>query len=67
MDHHGPLQDQAGILSFKDCLAGSRRMLLFKVKWVFLPMGEVWSMHNANTQCRVEGREEAKGQRKFFI
>ena len=33
---------------------------------VFLLMGEVWSMHNAGTQCAVEGTEEAKGQRTFF-
>ena len=24
-------------------------------------------MHNADTQCTVEGREEAKGQRKVFM
>ena len=24
-------------------------------------------MHNADTQCTVDGREEAKGQRTFFV
>ena len=24
-------------------------------------------MHNIDIQCTVEGREEAKGQRKFFM
>ena len=42
-------------------------MLLFRVKEVFLPMEEVWSMPNTDTQCTVEGREEAKGQRNFFM
>lgn len=39
-------------------------MLLFKVEQAFLPMAEVWLMHNADTQCIVGGREEDKGQRK---
>ena len=29
--------------------------------------GEVWWMRNADIQCTVEGGEEAKGQRKFFM
>ena len=37
------------------------------VEPVFLLMGEVWLMHNADTQCTVEGRVEVKGQRKFFM
>ena len=48
------------------CLVDARGMLLFVVEQVFLPMGEVWLMHNAGTQCTVEGREEAKGPRKIF-
>ena len=28
---------------------------------------EVWSMHYADTQCTVKGREEAKGQKKIFM
>ena len=51
----------------RSCLVDAGRMLLFMVEQVFLLMGEVWSMHNADTQCMVEGREEAKRQRKFFI
>ena len=39
----------------------------FMVEQVFLPMGEVWSMHKADTQCTVEGKEEAEGQRTFFM
>ena len=34
---------------------------------VFLLMGEVWLMHNADTQCTVRGREEAKGQRRNYV
>lgn len=33
---------------------------------LFLPVGEGWFMHNANTQCTVERGEEAKGQRNFL-
>ena len=48
------------------CLGDARRMLLFRAEQVFLPTGKFWSMPNADAQCTVEGREEAKGQRKFF-
>ena len=48
-------------------LVDVRRMLLFIVEQAFLPTGEVWLMHDADTQCTVAGREEAKGQRKFFL
>ena len=48
------------------CLVGAKRMLLFMVGWVFLRMGEVWLMHNVDTQYKLEGREEIKGQRKNF-
>ena len=51
----------------KSWLVGTRRMLLFVIEWVFLPRGEVWLMHNADTQCTVEGREKAKGQKKVFM
>ena len=49
-----PFQDQEGKLSFKDCLVDIGRMLLLMVEQVFLPMGEVWWTHNANTQCTVQ-------------
>ena len=51
----------------RSCLVDARRRLFFMVEQVFLPMGDVWSMHNADTQCTVEGREEAKRQRHFFF
>ena len=31
------------------------------------PAEDVWLMHNADTQCTVEGREEAQRQRKKFL
>ena len=55
------------MLCFKDCLVDAGRILLFMVEQVFLLMGEVWSMHNADTQCSVERGEEAKGQRSVFV
>lgn len=65
MRHRDLLQDQEGIYLLRSCLVGTRRMLFFVVEKVFLPMGEVWSMHEADSQYTVEGREEAKGQRKI--
>ena len=41
------------------CLADARRMWLFEQ--TFLPVGEVWLMHNSDMQCTVVGREESKG------
>ena len=65
--HCDPLQNLEGMLSFKELSYWSRRMLLFMVEQVFLQMREVWLMHNADTQCTVAGREEAKGKRKMFM
>ena len=48
----------------RSCLVDAGRMLPLMVEQVFLLMGEVWLMHN--TQCTIEGREEAKGQRRIF-
>ena len=50
----------------RSCLVDARRMLFFMAEQVFLPVGQVWWMQNPDTQCTVEGREEAKGQRKCF-
>ena len=36
------------------------------VEQVFLLMGEVWSMHNADTHCTLEGREGPKGRENFL-
>ena len=33
---------------------------------VFLLMGEVWSMHNADTECTVKGERRPKGKKKFL-
>ena len=51
----------------RSCLIGTRRMLHFMAEQVFLPMGEVWLMHNADMQFLVVKGEEAKGrENKFF-
>ena len=45
----------------RSCLIDAGRMLFFMVEQVFVLMGGVWSMHNADTQCterEPEGREE---------
>ena len=41
-------------------LIGSGRMLLFTVEQVFLWMGEICFMHDADTQCTGWRREEVK-------
>ena len=38
-------------------------MLFFMVEQV---LGEVWSMHNADTQCRVQEKRSSKGRQEFF-
>ena len=54
------------MLSLGSCLADARR-LLFMAEQVFLPMGEVWLMHNADMQFLVVKGEEAKGREKKFL
>ena len=61
--HHKPKKEYY-IFS---CLFGAGKMLFFMVEQVFLLMGEIWSMPNVDIQCTVQGREETKGQRTFFM
>ena len=37
------------------------------VEQIFLPLGEICSMCDVDTQSKVEGTEEAKGQRSFMF
>ena len=37
------------------------------VEQVFLPMGEVWAMHNADAQCTVGGEGKPKGREEFLF
>ena len=46
----------------RSCLVDAKKTLLFMVEQVFLPMAEVWWMHNA-----WWGRGEARGQRGIFM
>ena len=55
------------MLSLRSCPVGIGRMLLFMAEQVFLPMGKVCSVQNEFTQCAVLGREEAQGQRNFYV
>ena len=60
------------MLLFRELSCCARGMLFSMVKQVFLPVGEVWWMHNEVIQYTEEGREEAKMQRKkkmlnFFL
>ena len=50
----------------KSGLVDARGMLLFMVEEVFLPMGEIWSMHDANTQSTVRGNRRPKGREEFL-
>ena len=36
------------------------------VEQEFLPMGKVWSVHNADTQCTLWGERRPKGREKFL-
>ena len=51
----------------RSCLVSARRMIMVYGQAGISADGEVWSMHNANMRYMVEKREEAKGQRKFFM
>ena len=58
-----PYQEE--MLPLKNCLVGAR-ILLFIVEQVFLLMGKLWSMHNADTQCIVRGERKPKGRENFL-
>ena len=51
----------------RSCVVDARRILLFMVEQGCLLMGEDWSMYITDTQCAVQGREEAIGQRKIVM
>lgn len=48
-------------------MVGERCRRMLEAEQVFLPTGEVWCMHSADTQYTIEGREEDKWQRKFMF
>ena len=50
----------------RSCLVDAKRMLLFMVEQVFLLMGEVLLMRNADTQCTVGGERRPKGREEFL-
>ena len=52
----------------RSCLVDARRKLLFMVEQVFLPAGEDWSMHEADTQCLggVGGRVKKSSYLNFY-
>ena len=50
------------MLSLRSYLIDAGRILLFPVE-----MGEVWSMHNADTQCTVPGERRPKGREHSFL
>ena len=41
-------------------------MLLVVFEQVFLPMGEVWMLHNAGTQFTVRKRGQ-RAEKKFYV
>ena len=50
----------------RSCLIDARRMLLFMVEEVFLPVREVWLMPNVQRRGEVQSAEEKKGFVFFF-
>lgn len=54
------------MLSFTEFLIDARRTLLSMVEQLFLPVGEVWSMHNTDTQCALWGERRPKGKEDFL-
>ena len=51
----------------RSCLVDAGRMLLFMAEQVFLLMGEVWSMHNADTQCTEGERGGQRAEKNFYV
>ena len=45
----------------RSCLVGAWRMLFFVAEQVSAN-GVVWSLHNAGTQCTVQGERRPKGR-----
>ena len=62
-----PYKIKRGCYLLRHCLVVARRMLLFRVEQIFLPMGEVWSMHNEDTQCRVGGGGGQRAEKNFYV
>ena len=51
----------------RSCLLGARRMLLFMVEHVFLPVGEVWLRQNAEAWCTWGEREGQRAEKNFYV
>ena len=51
----------------RSCLGDAGKRFLFMVERVFLPMGEVWSLYNADIKGMVGETEEAKRRTKCFM
>ena len=51
----------------RSCLVDAGKRFLFMAEWVFLPMGELCSLYNADIQGMVGEREEAKRRTKCFM
>lgn len=52
----------------RNYIAVTRRRKIDLYSWAgFSAIGKFWLTHDANAQCTLEGREEAKGQRKSFM
>ena len=63
LGHCDPLGTDEGMLSSKEVQGCRKNNWTLWLSRYFCPWG-VWLMHNVGTECTVEGREEAKGQRK---
>ena len=60
--HVTPYKIKKECYLLSSCLVDTRRMVLFTVDQVFLPVGEVWPMHDADTQSIVRGERRPKGR-----
>ena len=61
-----PLTRSRRNVIFKKLSCDARIILLFMDDQIFLPIGEAWLMHIADTHCTLAERKEAKGQRKLL-
>ena len=63
MDHGDPLRIDKRMLSCEELWLVLEEQLIFMSEQVFLPLA---GLANADAQCTVDRREEAKGQRKIL-
>ena len=62
--HVTPYKIKKEFLSFKESILG--HCCSFHLSRLFLTIRECWLLHNADTQCTVQGERQPKGRDSLF-